>query len=695
MAHMETQDLPTLDEAAAVDAALVGGKAATLAGLRAAGSPVPDGFVVPPWALDQALAAGGLGEDSASAQVASVPIDEGLAARILGAAERLGAPFAVRSSGADEDGDDASHAGQYDSFLGVAGGAPLLRAIRACWASAFSDRARAYRSAHGLPRQSRLAVLVQRLVPADAAGVAFTANPLTGARDEVVVSVVRGLGDRLVVGEMSPEDWVARQGVASRRSAREGALDAAQARAVAELARRVQAHQGVPQDIEWAPSGGQLFLLQARAVTALPEAPPEPVPVPVEPPPGHWTREATHAPLPRTPFSRSIWGVRNAAVRDSFAEMGLLGDGIEFRDIGGWEYVRLVPLGGRDRPPLHARVHACVTAMRADVPGQLIERWYQTWLPELAGRIARLRDAELAAYPDDELDRHLGEAVALFDEAVHIHMRLHGALAIILAELAFSCRDMLGWDEAQTFALLAGLSPKSTEPSDSLADLAELARARPAVRQLLEHSGAATARLLPDADPVFARAFAAYQRAYGCRALRYELADPTLAELPELTVQLVRDHLATGYDPRAEVSALAARRDQAARAARRLLAGRHAADRDRFERALARAERAYPVREDNVFFTISAPMGLLRLAALELGRRLAGRGHIVRHDDVFFLEPAEARDALRSGADHRELVARRRGERAGVLAHPGPVAYGNDPGPLPSFEALPPRHGWR
>lgn len=120
-------------------------------------------------------------------------------------------------------------------------------------------------------------------------------------------------------------------------------------------------------------------------------------------------------------------------------------------------------------------------------------------------------------------------------------------------------------------------------------------------------------------------------------------------------------------------------------AARRLLADRRAADRHRFERALARAERAYPVREDNVFFTISAPLGLLRLAALEVGRRLAGRGQVARRDDVFFLEPAEAREALRSGADHRELVARRRGERAWVLAHPGPLVYGDDPGPPRSW----------
>jgi len=697
MASTQTEDLPTLDQASAASAAL--------AGLRAAGFPVPDGFVVPPWALERALATGGLGADSTPEQVTSAPIDERLAASILAAADRLGGPFAVRSSGVDEDGQDASHAGQYDSVLSVAGGAPLLGAIRTCWASAFSDRARAYREARGLPRHGRLAVLVQRLVPADAAGVAFTANPVTGDRDEVVVSAVRGLGDGLVAGEVSPEEWVIREGGASSRPAGEDVLDAARALAVAGLARRVEAHQGAPQDIEWALAGDELFLLQARPITTLPDQAqePVPVPVPVQPPPGYWTREATHSPQPWTPFTRGVIKVRNASLRYMCAELGFLLDGIEFGDIGGWEYLRLAPLGGKDRPappawlmpllirvaPLRPRVRSCVAAMRADVPGRLIQRWYEAWLPELTGRIARLRDAELAAYPDTELDRHLGETTALLDDGVHVHMRLHGAIGIALAELAFTCRELLGWDDAQTCALLSGLSAKSTEPSHRLADLAALARARPAVRRLLEHPDAATTRLLPGADAEFACAFAAYQRNYGCRALRYELADPTLAELPELTLGLVRDQLARGYDPRAEVAALAGRRAEAAAAARRLLAARPAADRHRFERALARAERAYPVREDNEFFTSSAPLGLLRLATLELGRRLAGRGQLARRDDVFFLEPLEARAALRSGADQRELVARRKGEQAWVLAHPGPASYGKDPGPPPSFEALP------
>ena len=104
-----------------------------------------------------------------------------------------------------------------------------------------------------------MAVLVQVMVPADAAGVAFTANPLTGDRDEVVISAVRGLGERLVAGQATGDQWIVRHGQARRTRATEQAISADQARQIATLARRVHAHLGSPQDLEWAittdPSG--------------------------------------------------------------------------------------------------------------------------------------------------------------------------------------------------------------------------------------------------------------------------------------------------------------------------------------------------------------------------------------------------------------------------------------------------------
>lgn len=95
------------------------------------------------------------------------------------------------------------------------------------------------------------------------------------------------------------------------------------------------------------------------------------------------------------------------------------------------------------------------------------------------------------------------------------------------------------------------------------------------------------------------------------------------------------------------------------------------------------------MREDNEFYMFSAPLGLIRYAALEIGRRLVERGQIEQRDDVFYLGMDEARSALGDGGDLLALVRRRKGERAWVLTHPGPATYGKEPGPPPSFKVLP------
>jgi rifampicin phosphotransferase len=259
----------------------------------------------------------------------------------------------------------------------------------------------------------------------------------------------------------------------------------------------------------------------------------------------------------------------------------------------------------------------------------------------------------------------------------------------ILAELAFACQELLGWSDEHACELLAGLSTTSTKPALRLAELAGMAARRPAVGRLLGEVDGGTAGRLAKTDPEFAEAFAAYQREFACRALRYEIADPSIAETPELTLRLLAAQLARGYDPAAEAAELAQRRATAVGRARAALAGQPPADRERFERALARAERAYPVREDNEFFTVSAPLALLRYRLLEIGRRLAARGQLDRRDDVFFLTLEEARAALRDGAARRALAARRKGERAFVEQHPGPASYGKHPGPPPLLDALP------
>ncbi|HEY3034966.1 MAG TPA: PEP/pyruvate-binding domain-containing protein, partial [Streptosporangiaceae bacterium] len=209
------------------------------------------------------------------------------------------------SSGSAEDLPGASFAGQYESVLGVDGVDAVAEAVVRCATSARSERVAAYaagRMGDAGPAGPRMAVLIQAMVQAEAAGVAFTADPVTGDRDEVLVSAVRGLGERLVGGETTPDEWRVRDGQARRVAGPEGAIDAQDAARVGALAAAVEAAFGQPQDVEWAIAGGELFVIQARPITALP-CPPEIVP-PAE---GCWEKDEEHYPMPLTPFGASVY----------------------------------------------------------------------------------------------------------------------------------------------------------------------------------------------------------------------------------------------------------------------------------------------------------------------------------------------------------------------------------------------------
>jgi rifampicin phosphotransferase len=237
----------SLDSEAARDPAIAGGKGGSLAQLRAAGFPVPDGFVV----------------------TSQADASEQLAAHLH--ALGPGVRFAVRSSGRAEDSAGASFAGQFDTMLDVSGVDEITKAIRHCFASFSGVRAQAYRQGHGLG-ESGGAVVVQRMVNAHAAGVAFSIDPVSGADDRVVIDAAVGLGEAVVGGRITPDSYTVHKRppkhIERRLAGDRPCLDDAAVRAVAELTCRVEAHRGAAVDIEWAWQSGQVFLLQARPITA-------------------------------------------------------------------------------------------------------------------------------------------------------------------------------------------------------------------------------------------------------------------------------------------------------------------------------------------------------------------------------------------------------------------------------------------
>ncbi|MER6949682.1 PEP/pyruvate-binding domain-containing protein [Nonomuraea sp. NPDC000554] len=291
-----------LDDAAA-DLATVGGKGASLARLTRAGLPVPGGFHITTEAYrlfvagfrDQILEAASAGDaDRIAALFAAHEVPAELAADIRDAYDRLGGvAVAVRSSATAEDLPDMSFAGQQDTYLNVRG-ETLLDAVRRCWASLWNARAIAYREQNGVPQDDvALAVVVQELVDADAAGIMFTANPVTGARDETVVNASWGLGEAVVGGQVTPDTIVVTSGkvtetrvgdkaVMTVRTAdgtreepvpqeRRGApvLDSAQAERLAAIGARIQDLYGTPMDVEWARRDGAFAIVQARPITGL------------------------------------------------------------------------------------------------------------------------------------------------------------------------------------------------------------------------------------------------------------------------------------------------------------------------------------------------------------------------------------------------------------------------------------------
>lgn len=265
-------------DVAPADAPRVGGKAAGLARLVRAGLPVPPGFVVPT-DIYQRLHAAGLRSDA------------GVTRALLTAYHALGGgPVAVRSSATAEDGRASSFAGQQETILGVEGDAALLDAVERCWRSLHSDRAVAYRRAQQVAEAGlAMAVVVQRLVPADVAGVLFTRDPADATGSRMSVEAAWGLGEAVVSGRVTPDRFtvdfptgtvidrhagekaveVTPTGEVPVAAGRRHALCLTDARLgeLADLGRRVERLDGEPRDIEWALAGGQFYLLQARPIT--------------------------------------------------------------------------------------------------------------------------------------------------------------------------------------------------------------------------------------------------------------------------------------------------------------------------------------------------------------------------------------------------------------------------------------------
>jgi rifampicin phosphotransferase len=262
----------------------LGGKGASLDRLGRMGFRIPPGFCLTTAAfrLQLAAVAGSIGQEAAAGRMEREPLEAAVALPLAEAVARLGGlaraagqaaeRFAVRSSAIGEDGTDASYAGLHETELGVAPD-DVDAAVRRCWASLWSGPAMAYRTRRGLPLEgAAMAIVVQALVPADAAVVAFSRHPVTGRADQLVINAVPGLGDAMVSGTVTPDTFVVDR---ERRAVTDFTLGEGDGPAIGgpvlddliDLILRVEARFGAAVDIEAAVSAGTWYVLQARPIT--------------------------------------------------------------------------------------------------------------------------------------------------------------------------------------------------------------------------------------------------------------------------------------------------------------------------------------------------------------------------------------------------------------------------------------------
>ncbi|BCW69045.1 PEP/pyruvate-binding domain-containing protein [Arthrobacter sp. NicSoilB8] len=696
------------------DVAAAGGKGVGLGGLVQAGLPVPPGFVLNTAAYADFVKANhleaGIQELAALSPMAAPQDYEDASERIralftggtmpAAIAAELDAAYgglgsgdtavAVRSSATAEDLASASFAGQQETYLNVRGAEALATAVIDCWASLWTARAMAYRAREGIgPDTVRLAVVIQRMVEAEAAGVMFTANPANGRRDQIVISAAWGLGESVVSGTVTTDDVVVEAGtgrVLSRRTAdkevmtvyaehgtREQPVPAVRRRqpvlvdrAAAELAghgTRIADHFGTPQDIEWARAGGEFFILQSRPITALPEPEadiPDTWPVPYRH--GLYFRASIveQLPDPLSPlFADLIDGSVSRSLRALMA--GAVGknvireDDVGLPTINGYAYYYYRNSG------MWRVMGRSLTAVRALARGKAhmgVAGWREFSHPRYEKVIKDWSAKPVVELSGEEL---LEGVQTLLDAGTVYYTAVQSIIPIAAtSEISFRMyydkfvrRD--GDPPAQTFLL--GYDSEPIRAEKSLYDLAVWAREVPALAPAIlkeptaalvesQRTGAPPAGMDPALWQQWHPRFQEHLGRFGHAVYNLDFVSPVPADDPSPLLETVKFYLrGQGNDPYERQRLSAARReDETSRTAARLGPNRRAA----FLRLLRWAQHAAPIRED-ALADVGLAWPLLRRMLFELGRRLVDSAVIAEPGDVFWLRHGELRSTVEFG----------------------------------------------
>jgi pyruvate,water dikinase len=663
-----------LDEIGAGDLGRVGGKAYRCAQLRQAGVPVPDGLVV--------------SADGADSEAALAEIEQSL---YRWPQDTL---FAVRSSALAEDSAEHSFAGMHDTMLNVPAGG-VRDAICACWASVRNPHALAYRqAAEAGESEMPIAVFVQRMVAAVSAGVVFTRNPVDGA-DEVVLNAARGLGDALVSGTVTPDEWRVRdRAIISCRPAeakREPVLTSAQVAELSALALRIERLLGAPQDIEWCHDGRQFWIVQARPITTL-----APKKIDLE-----WSRANVREVLPELPSPQILDYVCDVINRSQRLYAGrLLGPEAKFGPVikafhgrpyfNVSQFRRMAPLlgqplayflrilgyAGRIAPedeklqprPRKAFLRALPDILRTSSYQLGIGAFVRKHLRRMQRDLEEARQIRVAGLQDRDIwalvqrgretsVRQLFPVFALAGIAFYEHIARR-----LLARVPFAYEDL-----GPPF-LAAGEKSVSSQQAFDLLRLAEQARAEDAVRDYFAQAATFADLRQALAGSEFLRNFEDFLARYGHRG-HYESdwSLPRYADDPTPLLAVIATHVKAPSCPSPD--RILAEQEQAAAEARK-----------NFEAALLPAQRVFlrpliwwllrRIKQMCIWRELyrsemTRLAGEVRRVHLDLTHRFVERGWLETPDDYFFLtfdEVGSLLEGRRDAAAARDIIRRRKEE---------------------------------
>lgn len=704
-----------------------GGKGANLVRLKEAGFPVPSFAVLPAseyrafmaehgldTVIDQALAGGVENAAQASQNIRAAfrrPLSADQRARIEQAVGDLAEhPVAVRSSATAEDLDDASFAGQQDTFLEVTGIDAILEKVVECWSSLWTERAITYRARNGVAVGAEraalgLAVVVQQMVEAEASGVVFTVDPLSGRRDRVVIDAVAGLGEQLVSGQVTPDHFEVEGARIVERAVQgtQPALTDAQLLELAALCRRVADSFGAPQDIEFTRVGDDLQLVQSRAITSL-------FPVP------EGEREALYFSFgavqgmlaPITPLGRDalqhlgvglfrLFGAPVEAHANPFVEVAgermwvridraLVGPARSFvlrflpigEPVSAKILVHLVqeaayaPRGDRQAQARFAKRVAPILAFLAPRvarnfadPKAARRRFVATMEAEIESVAGSLAHAATTVDPAERLQARIRVTTDALEHLFGVLLPNFGPVmgpSILMMRRLRSLAAQTGLPDADALAMtiLRSLPGNVTTEMDlALNAAARRIAADPASAEAITGGPAEVAAdyragALPE---VATSALDDFLARYGMRGVaEIDLGTPRWRERPEQVVRTIATYL--GDTDHAVAYAEGSR---AATDAIETLAGalpRHKAAQVRFFGSRLRG--LFGLRETPKF-TIIRAFGLIRQALQESGRDLVEADRLDDADDVFFLDFGELGTAFTT--DRRALVADRKAAR--------------------------------